>query len=154
MAITIRVQAEDFSLSTEYERVTTSTKVGAAVTFVGKVRDMNLGDGVTGLTLEHYPGMTERVLMELAQQAESRWQLLDITVIHRVGSLDIGDQIVLVVVTSLHRADAFEACHYLMDLLKTKAPFWKKERTQHQERWLEARDVDQQAAERWQSDNK
>jgi molybdopterin synthase catalytic subunit len=151
MAITIRVQAEDFSLSTEYEQVTTSTNVGAVVTFVGKVRDMNLGDGVTGLTLEHYPGMTERVLMELAQQAERRWQLLDITIIHRVGSLDIGDQIVLVIVTSLHRGDAFEACHFLMDLLKTKAPFWKKERTQDQERWLEAREMDQHAAAQWQN---
>jgi molybdopterin synthase catalytic subunit len=149
MAITIRVQPQDFSLQTEYDRVTTTTEVGAIVTFVGKVRDMNLGDGVTGLTLEYYPGMTQRVLTELAQQAESRWQLLDITVIHRVGELDIGDQIVLVIVTSLHRGAAFEACHFLMDLLKTQAPFWKKERTQTAERWLESRDVDHHAAAQW-----
>ncbi|MHA2939969.1 molybdopterin synthase catalytic subunit MoaE [Vibrio sp. RC27] len=150
MAITIRVEEQDFSLATEYERVTASTDVGAVVTFVGKVRDMNLGDGVTGLKLEHYPGMTERVLTQLAEEAQARWQLMDITVIHRIGDLDIGDQIVLVIVTSLHRGEAFDACHFLMDLLKTKAPFWKKERTLDDERWLEARDIDHQAASEWQ----
>jgi len=151
MAITIKVQPQDFSLSDEYEQVTQSTEVGAVVTFVGKVRDMNLGDGVTGLTLEHYPSMTEKVLTQLAQQAEDRWQLMDITVIHRVGDLDIGDQIVLVIVSSLHRGEAFEACHFLMDLLKTQAPFWKKERTHNEERWLEAREIDHNAASKWRS---
>jgi molybdopterin synthase catalytic subunit len=149
MTISIQVQSLDFSLSDEYEKLSASTQVGAIVTFVGKVRDMNLGDDVTGLLLEHYPGMTERVLLQLAKQAEARWDLLDILVIHRIGDLDIGEQIVLVGVTSLHRGDAFEACHFLIDLLKTQALFWKKERTRNSERWLTAREQDHTAAKQW-----
>ncbi len=149
MAISIQVQSSDFSFSDEYKKLSASTQVGAIVTFVGKVRDMNLGDDVTGLSLEHYPGMTERVLFQLAEQAEARWDLLDIQVIHRIGDLDIGDQIVLVGVTSLHRGDAFEACHFLIDLLKTQAPFWKKERTRDSYRWLTARQQDHTAAQQW-----
>jgi molybdopterin synthase catalytic subunit len=149
MTISIQVQSLDFSLSDEYEKLSASTQVGAIVTFVGKVRDMNLGDDVTGLLLEHYPGMTERVLLQLAKQAEARWDLLDILLIHRIGDLDIGEQIVLVGVTSLHRGDAFEACHFLIDLLKTQALFWKKERTRNSERWLTAREQDHTAAKQW-----
>lgn len=119
------------------------------MTFVGKVRDMNLGDEVIGLSLEHYPGMTEKALAEICDQAEQRWPLLDIRVIHRVGDLDIGDQIVFVGVSSAHRGAAFEACEFVMDYLKTKAPFWKKERTSESTRWVESRDSDAKAAERW-----
>ena len=122
----VSVQVEDFSLNDEYERLAEGTSAGAVVTFVGKVRDMNLGDNVTGLSLEHYPGMTEKALGEICDEAEQRWPLLKIRVIHRVGDLDIGDQIVFVGVSSAHRGAAFEACEFVMDYLKTKAPFWKK----------------------------
>ncbi|QIA63865.1 molybdopterin synthase catalytic subunit MoaE [Vibrio astriarenae] len=145
----ISVQAADFSVGDEYQALAQGTAAGAVVTFVGKVRDMNLGDEVTGLSLEHYPGMTEKALAEICDQAEQRWPLLDIRVIHRVGDLDIGDQIVFVGVSSAHRDAAFEACEFVMDYLKTKAPFWKKERTSESTRWVESRDSDAKAAERW-----
>ncbi|WP_394239991.1 molybdopterin synthase catalytic subunit MoaE [Vibrio astriarenae] len=145
----ISVQAADFSVGDEYQALAQGTAAGAVVTFVGKVRDMNLGDEVTGLSLEHYPGMTEKALAEICDQAEQRWPLLDIRVIHRVGDLDIGDQIVFVGVSSAHRGAAFEACEFVMDYLKTKAPFWKKERTSNSTRWVESRDSDAKAAERW-----
>lgn len=145
----ISVQRDDFSVGAEYDRLAQGTAAGAVVTFVGKVRDMNLGDNVTGLSLEHYPGMTEKALGEICDQAEARWPLLDIRVIHRVGDLDIGDQIVFVGVSSAHRGAAFEACEFVMDYLKTKAPFWKKERTTEATRWVESRDSDAKAAERW-----
>ena len=145
------VQFEDFSVGAEYEALAQGTASGAVVTFVGKVRDMNLGDNVTGLSLEHYPGMTEKALGEICQQAEQRWPLLDVRVIHRVGDLDIGDQIVFVGVSSAHRGAAFEACEFIMDYLKTKAPFWKKERTTEETRWVESRESDAKAAERWKS---
>ncbi|MDN2481695.1 molybdopterin synthase catalytic subunit MoaE [Vibrio agarivorans] len=146
----ISVQTIDFSVGDEYQALAQGTAAGAVVTFVGKVRDMNLGDEVTGLSLEHYPGMTEKALAEICDQAEQRWPLLDIRVIHRVGDLDIGDQIVFVGVSSAHRGAAFEACEFVMDYLKTKAPFWKKERTSEATRWVESRDSDAKAAERWQ----
>lgn len=147
----VSVQFEDFSVGAEYEALAQGTASGAVVTFVGKVRDMNLGDNVTGLSLEHYPGMTEKALGEICQQAEQRWPLLDVRVIHRVGDLDIGDQIVFVGVSSAHRGAAFEACEFIMDYLKTKAPFWKKERTTEETRWVESRESDAKAAERWTS---
>ena len=145
----VSVQFEDFSVGAEYEALAQGTASGAVVTFVGKVRDMNLGDNVTGLSLEHYPGMTEKALGEICQQAEQRWPLLDVRVIHRVGDLDIGDQIVFVGVSSAHRGAAFEACEFIMDYLKTKAPFSKKERTTEETRWVESRESDAKAAERW-----
>ncbi|CAM4428915.1 molybdopterin synthase catalytic subunit MoaE [Vibrio agarivorans] len=146
----ISVQASDFSVGDEYQALAQGTAAGAVVTFVGKVRDMNLGDEVTGLSLEHYPGMTEKALAEICDKAEQRWPLLDMRVIHRVGDLGIGDQIVFVGVSSAHRGAAFEACEFVMDYLKTKAPFWKKERTSEATRWVESRDSDAKAAERWQ----
>jgi len=147
----VSVQVEDFSVGAEYEALAEGTAAGAVVTFIGKVRDMNLGDNVTGLSLEHYPGMTEKALAEICDQAEQRWPLLNVRVIHRVGHLDIGDQIVFVGVSSAHRGAAFEACEFVMDYLKTKAPFWKKERTTEATRWVESRDSDAKAAERWKS---
>ncbi|WP_028022798.1 molybdopterin synthase catalytic subunit MoaE [Enterovibrio calviensis] len=145
----ISVQHDDFSIADEYQRLNASDSDGAIVTFVGKVRDMNLGDNVTGLTLEHYPGMTEKSLNDIVEQANSRWPLTYVRVIHRVGALNIGDQIVFVGVTSAHRNAAFEACEFIMDYLKTQAPFWKKERLNDNERWVEARDSDDAAAKRW-----
>lgn len=149
MAINISVQTEPFSIGEEYQRLSEDASSGSIVTFIGKVRDMNLGDDVTGLRLEHYPGMTERSLHDICQQAEGRWPLSEITVIHRVGDLDVGDQIVFVGVSSAHRSASFESCEFIMDYLKTKAPFWKKERTTASERWIESRDTDLAAAERW-----
>ena len=110
---------------------------------------MNQGDAVSGMTLEHYPGMTEQALADIAQQAEARWPLLGYRIIHRVGKLALGDQIVLVAVASQHREAAFSACHFIMDYLKTRAPFWKKEQTTNGERWVEARASDTQAAKAW-----
>ena len=146
----VSVQFEDFSINDEYEALAAGTSAGAVVTFVGKVRDMNLGDNVTGSSLEHYPGMTEKALGEICDEAEHRWPLLNIRVIHRVGDLDIGDQIVFVGVSSAHRGAAFEACEFVMDYLKTKAPFWMKERTTEATRWVYSRDSDAKAAQRWQ----
>lgn len=147
----VLVSGDDFNVGDEYDALAEGSSAGAVVTFVGKVRDMNLGDSVTGLSLEHYPGMTEKALNEICDQAEQRWPLLKTRVIHRIGDLDIGDQIVFVGVSSAHRGAAFEACEFIMDYLKTKAPFWKKERTTDSSRWVESRESDAQAAERWQS---
>lgn len=149
----ISVQTQDFNVGQEYEVLSTGEHAGAVVTFIGKVRDMNLGDHVSGLTLEHYPGMTERTLDSICQQALERWPLLKVRVIHRVGALNIGDQIVFVGVTSHHRDAAFAACEFIMDILKTKAPFWKKEKTTGGHRWLDENDSDLIAAERWTSEN-
>ncbi|MFY2509219.1 molybdopterin synthase catalytic subunit MoaE [Vibrio pectenicida] len=145
----VSVQYEDFSVGNEYQTLTEDSFTGAIVTFVGKVRDMNLGENVTGLSLEHYPGMTEKALMKICDQAERRWSLSGIRVIHRVGDLEVGDQIVFVGVSSAHRGAAFEACEFIMDYLKTKAPFWKKERTDGATRWVESRNSDKLAAQRW-----
>ncbi|MEJ2763212.1 molybdopterin synthase catalytic subunit MoaE [Photobacterium sp. MCCC 1A19761] len=147
----ISVQVEDFSVAEEYARLAEGNDAGAVVTFVGKVRDFNQGDHVTGLSLEHYPGMTEKALAEIVEQAQSRWPLLQTRVIHRVGDLALGDQIVFVGVTSAHRGAAFQACEFIMDYLKTRAPFWKKEQTPAESRWVDARETDTTAAERWQS---
>lgn len=146
----IRVQTEDFELGVEYAALSRSHQTGAVVTFVGKVREMNQGEAVSGMTLEHYPGMTEHSLAQIVEEAHRRWPLLECRVIHRVGRLELGDQIVFVGVASHHREAAFEACHFIMDYLKTRAPFWKKETTAGgEERWVEAKDSDTQAARKW-----
>ena len=146
----ILVQRADFSLGDEYQRLAARHDTGAIVTFVGKVRDFNQGEQVKGLALEHYPGMTEKALADIVAQARSRWPLQECTLIHRIGELLLGDQIVLVAVSSAHRDAAFEACHFIMDFLKTRAPFWKKELTAEGiARWVEAKQSDDDAAARW-----
>lgn len=146
----ILVQRADFSLGEEYERLAARHDSGAIVTFVGKVRDFNQGDAVKGLSLEHYPGMTEKALTDIVTEARGRWPLQECTLIHRIGDLLLGDQIVLVAVSSAHRDAAFEACHFIMDFLKTRAPFWKKELTaEGVQRWVEAKASDDAAAARW-----
>jgi molybdopterin synthase catalytic subunit len=123
--------------------------VGAVAAFVGLVRDVNEGDGVHAMTLEHYPGMTEKALEGIVTQAHGRWDILDVTVIHRVGTLQPTDPIVLVAVAGAHRGEAFAACEFIMDYLKTRAPFWKREETGAGARWVDARESDAEAAERW-----
>ncbi len=151
----VRVQAEDFDVGRELEALTRGRhEVGAVASFVGLVRDANHGSRVSGMTLEHYPGMTERALEEICAQAHARWQLAETLVIHRVGPLVPGDRIVLVVVAGAHRGEAFEACEFIMDFLKTRAPFWKKEDTPEGGRWVDARSTDDTAAERWKNPQK
>jgi molybdopterin synthase catalytic subunit len=147
-----RVQHEDFDVGRELDGLTYGRKdVGALASFVGLVRDVNDGDAIRGMTLEHYPGMTEKALDEICAQAHERWDLIDTLVIHRVGALLPGDRIVLVGVTSAHRGEAFAACEFIMDYLKTRAPFWKKEDTAQGARWVDAREGDEAAAGRWSS---
>ncbi|MCC5879585.1 MAG: molybdopterin synthase catalytic subunit MoaE [Idiomarina sp.] len=148
MTIRIRVQNDDFDMAAEYERLRRNDSYGAVVTFTGLVREVQ-GDHLQAMHLEHYPGMTENVLMTIVKQADARWNLGDVTVIHRVGSLTLNEQIVLVAVSSAHRVDAFEAAQFIMDFLKTKAPFWKKEATTRGEHWVEAKDSDDKAGQRW-----
>ena len=146
----VRVQQEDFDTGRELEALTGGRRdVGALASFTGLVRDANDGSAVSGMTLEHYPGMTEKALEDICRQAHSRWDLLDTLVIHRVGSLQPGDRIVLVGVTSAHRGEAFAACEFIMDYLKTRAPFWKREETPQGPRWVESRPSDDSAADRW-----
>ena len=146
----VRVQTQDFDLGAEIAALRAGDpRVGAVASFVGTVRDVNDGSGVSTLTLEHYPGMTERSLEDICAQAKARWNILDTLVVHRVGALRPLDQIVLVAVTSAHRGEAFAACEFIMDYLKTQAPFWKKERTPQGDRWVDARASDDAAAERW-----
>ncbi len=148
----IRVQTEDFDAGLEMRRLQALTpETGAVASFVGAVRDRNDGQSVSGMTLEHYPGMTERSLADICDRAAGRWPLLGITLIHRVGPLRVGDQIVLVAVSSAHRDAAFDACRFIMDYLKTEAPFWKKEDTPAGSRWVDARDSDDAALRRWQA---
>jgi len=148
--MTVRIQTADFDAGAEIAKLRADNpKIGAVASFVGVVRDVNDGDSVTEMTLEHYPGMTERSIDEIIRQARGRWQVMDALVVHRVGTLRPTDQIVLVVVTSGHRGDAFAACEFIMDYLKTRAPFWKKEATAGGERWVDARMSDDVAAERW-----
>ena len=149
---TIRVQTADFDVAQEYELLAKDNSDGAVVTFVGKVRDFNDGSPVTDLTLEHYPGMTEAVLQQIAQQAHERWPLNFVTIIHRVGTMALGEQIVFIGVTSAHRKAAFAACEFLIDFLKTKEPFWKLEASDSGSHWVEARDSDEQAAQMWKKD--
>lgn len=148
--MSVRVQTEDFDIGVEIAQLRKgNAKIGAIASFIGLVRDMNEGDDVSTMTLEHYPGMTEKALEDIVAQAKSRWELYDALVVHRVGRLLPLDQIVLVVVTSAHRGDAFSACEFLMDYLKTQAPFWKKEDTAKGARWVDARESDDAAAARW-----
>lgn len=150
MATRVRVQAQDFDAGAELATLRAGKPaVGAVAAFIGTVRDVNDGSGVSGLTLEHYPGMTERALQEIGEQAHARWDILDCLIVHRVGPLSPTDQIVLVGVTSAHRGEAFAACEFVMDFLKTRAPFWKKESTSAGERWVDARESDDEAAARW-----
>ncbi|MDN3640410.1 molybdopterin synthase catalytic subunit MoaE [Simiduia curdlanivorans] len=150
MAIIVKVQTQDFDQAALYHELRQACpEIGAIVTFTGLVRDMNLGDGVTGLFLEHYPGMTEKSLTEIAEEATRRWDLNTVLLTHRVGQLNPSDQIVYVGISSAHRGDAFSACEFIMDYLKTRAPFWKRETTKEGERWVDARESDQEAAKRW-----
>ena len=146
----VRVQEAPFDAGQEIAALTAGRRdVGAVATFVGLVRDLNEGSAVSGMTLEHYPGMTERALEEICAEAGRRWRLIDIRVVHRVGPLAPGEAIVLVAVAGAHRGEAFAACEFVMDYLKTRAPFWKKEETPEGARWVEARVSDDEAAARW-----
>ncbi len=146
----VRVQTDDFDVGAEIARLRVGNAgIGAVASFIGVCRDLNDGDRVADMVLEHYPGMTERALDRIAADARARWDLIDILIVHRVGCMLPTDQIVLVVVTSAHRGEAFAACEFLMDYLKTRAPFWKKEQTADGSRWVEARADDDAAAERW-----
>ncbi|MEY3579433.1 MAG: molybdopterin synthase catalytic subunit MoaE [Pseudomonadota bacterium] len=146
----VKVQTEDFDLTTEIAQLRANTpKVGAIVNFVGVVRDLNEGEQIAEMELEHYPGMTEKALEDIIAEARSRWDLFDALVIHRVGPLKPLDQIVLVAVTSAHRGEAFAACEFIIDYLKTQAPFWKKEQTPQGSRWVDARVTDDEAMKKW-----
>lgn len=148
--MTVRIQTEDFEIGAEIAALRRANPaIGAVASFVGIVRDVNEGAAIEAMTLEHYPGMTERSIDEIITQARGRWNIFDVVVIHRVGTLKPLDQIVLVIVTSGHRGDAFAACEFIMDYLKTRAPFWKKEQTSAGARWVDARASDDMAAERW-----
>ena len=149
--MTVRVQTGDFDLGAELAALRAGdARVGALASFVGLVRDRNDGQGVSGMTLEHYPGMTEKALEAIVAEARARWQLYGVLVIHRVGPLRPTDQIVLVAVTAAHRGEAFQACEFVMDYLKTRAPFWKREETPDGARWVDARESDDASAQRWQ----
>jgi molybdopterin synthase catalytic subunit len=140
--VKISVQTEDFDLSTEVIEISGNPRTGAVASFVGQVREVPM-------TLEHYPGMTERAIAKIVEEAKGRWQVMDCTVIHRYGALQPNDQIVMVAVASGHRGDAFAACEFIMDYLKTQAPFWKKEQGADGAKWVEAKASDDKAAERW-----
>lgn len=149
--MTVRVQEADFDTGAELAALRAGdARVGALASFLGLVRDLNDGACVSEMTLEHYPGMTEKALEAIVAEAKGRWEIYDALVIHRVGPLKPCDQIVLVAVTSAHRGDAFAACEFIMDYLKTRAPFWKKEATPDGGRWVDARESDDSAAGRWQ----
>ena len=150
MSARVSIQTEDFDLSQEAARLREADPgVGAVASFVGTVRNHSEGQGVSTMELEHYPGMTERVIEGMIDEAFNRFRIRGARVIHRVGALQPGDQIVLVVVTSAHRGEAFQACEFLMDYLKTQAPFWKKEHTPEGARWVDARVADDEALKRW-----
>lgn len=147
----INIQHEDFDAGTELIKLrTVSGNVGAVANFIGIVSDLNDGNTVQSLRLEHYPGMTEKSIAAIIAQAQTRWSLLAVRVIHRIGELRRGDQIVFVGVASRHRGEAFSACEFVMDYLKTQAPFWKKETTTEGDRWVDARASDSAATARWQ----
>lgn len=146
----IQIQTEPFDIRAEQEALCRDNpRIGALVTFVGLMRDLNAGVGVVRMTLEHYPGMTEKALGALVAEAGERWALEGIRLVHRIGTLEPLDPIVFVGVVSQHRGDAFRACEFLIDALKTRAPFWKKELTATGARWVEAREMDAEAARRW-----
>lgn len=154
--MTVRVQREDFEVGAEIDRMRRArTDIGAIVSFTGVVRDMDDGRRLTGMELEHYPGMTEAELERVEAEAHARWPLKGCQIIHRYGALEPGDNIVLVVTASAHRQAAFEAASFLMDFLKTRAPFWKRERgADGQGEWVDARETDDQAAARWDTKRK
>ena len=143
----ISIQPQDFDLGAEVRAISKDSKIGAVASFVGLVRDVRM-------TLEHYPGMTENAIRKIVDEAAARWQVMECTVIHRYGELEPNDQIVLVAVASAHRGDAFQACEFIMDYLKTQAPFWKKEQRAEGATWVEARAADDQAADRWKKGGK
>lgn len=146
----IKVQREDFDIGAELAALTQgNTKVGGLALFVGLVRDVAAQGEISAMTLEHYPGMTEKRLAEIEAEARSRWPLEGVTIIHRYGRLEPGDRIVLVATTSSHRQAALDSCAFLIDWLKTRAPFWKLEEGAHGADWVEARESDDQAAEKW-----
>jgi len=146
----IKVQREDFDIGAELAQLTDgNTKVGGLASFVGLVRDLAGQDTVSAMTLEHYPGMTEKRLAEIEAEARSRWPLESVLIIHRYGKLEPGDRIVLVATTSSHRQAALESCAFLIDWLKTKAPFWKLEEGSKGAAWVEAKASDDHAAEKW-----
>lgn len=148
--MSVRVQLADFDVGAEILALRRGNpKIGAIASFIGLVRDINEGDDVAAMTLEHYPGMTEKALEAIVVTARERWDILDALVVHRIGALRPTDQIVLVVVSSAHRGEAFAACEFIMDYLKTEAPFWKKEQTDKGGRWVEARASDEDATARW-----
>lgn len=151
MSFSIAVQTLDFDVGREYaELITDDTTAGAVVFFVGRVRDMNYAQQVKRMSLEYYPGMTEMVLQQILDEAKERWELIAGRVVHRVGDLHAGEQIVFVGVSSAHREHAFQAAEFLMDFLKTRAPFWKKETNINgAEKWVDANSNDQQRASRW-----
>jgi molybdopterin synthase catalytic subunit len=147
----VRVQQTDFDVGAELAALRgANPKVGAIASFVGLARDLNEGREVLEMTLEHYPGMTERALEDIVAQARQRWDIIDALIVHRIGTIAPLEQIVLVAVASMHRHDAFEACRFLIDYLKTDAPFWKKESTRDGPQWVEARSSDEQARANWQ----
>ncbi|HKX95375.1 MAG TPA: molybdenum cofactor biosynthesis protein MoaE [Methylibium sp.] len=146
----VSIQTADFDLSAEVARLRVADGgVGAVASFIGTVRDRNDGAGVSRMELEHYPGMTESAIEAMIDEAMQRFDIRAARVIHRVGPLDVGDQIVMVAVSSAHRGQAFQACEFLMDYLKTQAPFWKKEHTPDGARWVDARSADDEALQRW-----
>jgi molybdopterin synthase catalytic subunit len=148
--VPVRITHDDFDAGREIAALRGSdARVGAVASFIGTVRDVNDAAPVSTLTLEHYPGMTEKALSDIVGEARSRFDIIDALVIHRVGELRPADQIVLVAVTSAHRGDAFDACRFVMDYLKTQAPFWKREETPAGARWVDARTSDDEAAARW-----
>ena len=145
----IIVQTEDFDLTTEVELIkSTNSTIGAVVSFIGTVRDLT-SESLVSLSLEHYPGMTEKSLTSIADKARNKWEIESITIIHRVGTLGIGDQIVLVITSSKHRQAAFDSCNFIMDFLKTDAPFWKKEVSDKEEKWVGKRESDEEQKKRW-----
>ena len=145
----IVVQTEDFDLTSEVELIkSTNSSIGAVVSFIGTVRDLK-SESLISLTLEHYPGMTEKSLRSIADKARKKWEIESVTIIHRVGTLGIGDQIVLVITSSKHRQAAFDSCNYIMDFLKTDAPFWKKEVSDKEEKWVGKRESDEEQKKRW-----
>lgn len=149
--MTVRVQQQDFDVGSELAALRgADARVGAIASFVGLARDVNDGRQVLEVTLEHYPGMTERALEAIVEQARARWDIIDALIVHRIGTIAPTEQIVLVAVASMHRSEAFEACRFLIDYLKTDAPFWKKEHTPEGSRWVEARASDERARAGWQ----
>jgi molybdopterin synthase catalytic subunit len=148
--MTVRVQTDDFDCGEELRHLREGNpRIGAIASFIGLVREVNDSNQVSEMTLEHYPGMTEQALERIVAQAKSRWNVYEALVIHRVGRLKPLDQIVLVAVSSAHRGEAFAACEFIIDYLKTSAPFWKQEQTERGPRWVEARTADDAAAQRW-----